>query len=250
MPDRARTLGQVIGVEKLTRQKDNLVGAELKKKVQSEPLIKGLTKVYFPDDENAPSTAREPDQYKAVAVTAENALAEAAKYSAAALDVVATKDAANQHARADIVVNGETLVPDVPVSHLLFLENYIGEWKGFLAALPVLDPTRHWTISNGTGVHRADTEETVRFTKEVVPLVLHPGTPQHPPQVQAINKDTRVGRYETTILSGAVDEKRKKHLLDNADTLLAAIKDAIAVANRTTVAEKEEGTVLLDFLLT
>jgi hypothetical protein len=245
----SRTLGQVIGVEKHLRQKDNDAGKEIKKRVQSEVLTTGLTKVYKPDDDNAPSTAREPDQHKAVAVKVEDVLKEAARYAIPAMDVTATKDRTNQEAKADILIDGKPLVQDVPVSHLLWLEHYLGEWKGFFAVIPVLDPTRNWTPDSGRGIHKGDTQETVRFLKEIASLLLVAPTDKHPGQAQPYNKETRTGVYLTTALSGAVPEARKKELLDRVDTLIQAVKDATARANHVPAVEVKEGEIILGYLL-
>jgi hypothetical protein len=249
----SRTLSQVIGVLTAVRQKDNDMGTELKKKVQSETLTTGLSKVYTPDadpdEEGARGilTARQPNSYKAVAVRVEDALKEAMEYSVPAMDAVATNDKTNQVASADIVVNGTPLARDVPISHLLWLEKYLGEWRKFIALLPTLDPTKNWTLDDG--VYKSDTVKQGSFVKEVVPLVLHPGTDKHPPQVQAIEKSVHVGEYANTSLSGAVYDSRKKELLDRADLLIRAVKDAAARANQTLAIEVREGEAILGFLL-
>lgn len=247
---RTRTLGQVAGVMMHIRQRDGNAGKDLQKRVQSEALITGMTKVYKPDDENAPSTAREPDKHKAVAVKVEEALREAARHGIPALDVTATADRTNQVANADIIVDGEILVPAVPVSHLLWLGGtYLGEWKKFVELLPVLDPTKNWTPDEGRGIHKGDEEETVRFTKEVVSLLGIAPTDKHPGQWQPIQKETRVGKYVSTVLSGAVTEARKKHLIEQADILIAAVKDAAARANQAPATEVSEGEAVFGFLL-
>lgn len=250
MEGRARTLGQVIGVEKHLRQADNDAGKVIKKNVQSEGLVKGLTKIYVPDDADAPSTAREPDQYKAVAVKVEDVLREAMRYAIPAMDVTATKDKTNQIANADIILgDGTVLVPEVPVSHLLWLEHYLGDWKGLLAILPTLDPTKLWTLDEGMGIFKDDPVEQVRFAKEQAALVAIAPTDKHPGQWAPYVKETRTGKYTSTVLSGAVKESRKKELIAKADLLLAAVKDAIARANQTTAIEVNEGEILLGFLL-
>jgi hypothetical protein len=250
MPDKTRTLGQVAGVMMHIRQKDGDAGKDLQKRVQSEALTTGMTKVYKPDDENAPSTAREPDRHKAVAVKVEEVLREAALCGIPALDITATADRTNQVANADIIVEGKILVPAVPVSHLLWLGGYLGEWKKFVSLLPVLDPTKNWTPDEGRGIHKGDEEETVRFTKEVVSLLGIAPTDKHPGQWQPIQKETRVGKYVSIVLSGAVTEARKKHLIAQADILITAVKDAAARANLTPATEEtSEGTAIFGFLL-
>jgi hypothetical protein len=246
---RTRTLGQVIGVERHLRRADNDTGKALLKRVQSQELTSGHIRTYTPDDGDAGEAAREADKHKLVAITAENALAEAKKYSVPAMDVVATKDATNQHANADLIVDGEVLVPAVPISHLLWLEDYFAEWRKFLTALPVLNPTRAWHEDKDRGIHVSSTDVTARFLRTTVALQLHGGNDKFSPAAQPIEKEVKVGTYSDTDLSGAVKESRKKQLLANCDTLQAAVRDAIARANQTVAVEVSEGDLLLTRLL-
>lgn len=252
---RTRTLAQVVGVETAARQKDNETGIDFQKRLKSEPLTTGHNHVYHPlqDPEQegvrGTLTAPQPDSYKPVALTAEKALKEMLRQAIPAIDAVATKDTTNQGANADVIVNGEVLLPKVPVSHLLWLEKYLGEWrKKSIAILPVLDPTKDWNLKDN-GIYESVPADTLIFTREVVPLILHPGNDKHAPQVQAIDKQVHVGHYTKSSLSGAVYESRKQLLLDRFDLVINAVKDAIARANQTLAVEVNEGGILMSFLL-
>lgn len=256
MASRTRTLGQVAGVMMHIRQKDNDAGKGIQKRIQSETLTTGLTKVFTPksesldEHENTMLKARHPDKYKAVALTVKAALEETAAYAIPALDITATADKTNQSASADIIVNGEILVPAVPVSHLLWLgTTYLGELKKFISLLPVLDPTKEWHPADG-GIYESTPEVIAANDKELVPVVLHEGNDRYPPQVQLVQKDqVYVGRYVSKSLSGAIYESRKKELLDRMDLLIAAVKDAAARANQVPVTEVSEGKAIFGFLL-
>jgi hypothetical protein len=246
-----RALGQVIHVERATRQQDNKVGAELLKYLPKEEHFRGSRGTYRHFDEDAPEAERNvPDEYQPVQLRVEDVLDEIAKYSTAALDITATKDRTNCDARADIIVDGNILVHDVPISHLLFLEDYFEEWGKTVKAVPVLNPARSWTLVDGDrGLYAAEPEKRTRSLKTEVPLVLYPHSDKHPAQVKTVIQDTPVGEKTTTALSGAVTSQRKKELLTNLHKLNLAIKDAIARANRTTVTEVSEGQDLMKFLL-
>jgi hypothetical protein len=251
----ARTLGQVAGVMMAIRKKDGDVGKELQKRIQAEALTTGLSKVFTPktessnEVENAALHARHPDKYKPVAVKAEDALREMMKYAVPAMDVAASVDRANQSANASIIIAGKPLVEDVPVSHLLWMVDYLGEWRKATSLLPVLNPTKNWTpLENGT--FESDPEVTASNEKDLVPIVLHEGNDKHPPQVQLVQKDMiYVGKYTARDLSGAIPESRKKELLDRCDLVITAVKDAIARANQTPAPEIREGEIILGFLL-
>jgi hypothetical protein len=249
MPERTRTLGQVIGVKKTHQQRDNTVGSELKRKLAAGNLTTGLNRAFAADSAEAATKQKNANEYKAVGLRVEDALAEAAKASVEALDVIATQDATNTRAKADVVIGDEVLLKDVPISHLLFLEHYFGDWKGFLSVLPTLDPVINWTYDEGQRLWKSDTDKTRAYSKEPRPILLHPGTDKHPPQTQLIQDDVYIGEWERTLLSGAITEARKKQLLEKIGILLAAFKDAVAVANHTQATEVREGKRLLDFLL-
>ena len=247
----AKTLAQVVGVEKHLRKKDNEVGSDLKKRVQVPSLVTGRTKTFRPKDDNLPPEQYGHDEYQQVALTVEDALKEAGGYSAAALNVIATKDRTNQVATANVEFRSAVLLRDVPISHLLFLENYLIEWRTFLFVLPVLDPTRKWEEDDGRqGLWKSAIEVTDRNLPSKVPVVLYPHTDKHPAQVQLVDQAVHVGWFDNQILSGAVTRDRKKHLLDNCDELISAVKDAVARANKTeAIEEAQEGPALMAALL-
>src|SRR5712664_4245205 len=192
-----RSLGQVVAVERKARQKDNDTGKELKKRVQVPNLVTGRTKTFKPKNDELPPEHYGRDEYQLVALTARDALDEAARYSAEALDLVATKDATNQIAVADLTVNGQAVLPDVSISHLLFLEDYLTEWRTFLAVLPVLDPSRKWSEDEGQrGLYKSAVEITDRTIPDKVPVVLYPHTEKHAAQVQLVDKPVFVAPFE------------------------------------------------------
>ena len=255
MPPRTRTLSQVVGTLTSIRQKDNDAGAKLKKEVQNEDLTSGLIKTHTPLEDMDPDTARrmlvnvQPDVYKAVALTIPDALRQAMEYAIPAIDAVATNDATNQHANASVLLpDGTELLKDVPVSHLLWLEKYLAEWRKFISVLPVLNPTKRWTLGD-SGIYRSDPEERGSTAKRVVPLVLHPGTDKHAPNVQPIEDTLPTGHYTSIALSGAIYPSRKRELLDRFDMVINAVRDAASRANQAPAVEKREGEELLKFLL-
>jgi hypothetical protein len=248
-----RTLGQLIAVERGLRQEDNRIGSDIRKALSKEALVTGLIKTYHPfadqmDGERA-AFQDVPDQYTAVQHRVEDDLDLAMQHAITAMDVVASKDHTNCDAKADVRVGDNVLATGVPISHLLWLQKYLGEWRSFLSELPVIKPDKEWTYDTEDRVWKSREEETLRPVKEVVPVVMYPATDKHPAQVQAVSKDIPIGKYRTVTLSGAISPKRKRELLDNINMVLLAVKDAIAVANRTPAVEVKEGEKILGFIL-
>jgi hypothetical protein len=252
----ARTLSQVVGTLTSIRQRDNDTGTELKKKIQNEDLTTGLNKTHTPLPDMDEDTAHrmlvnvQPDVYKAVALTVPAALKQAMEYAIPAIDAVATNDKTNQHANADVILpDGAILLKDAPVSHLLWLEKYLTEWRKFISVLPVLDPTKEWTPGDSNIYSQAHPEIRGSTAKKALVLPLHPGTDRHPPQAQVIEDTVATGHYTTIALSGAIYPSRKRELLDRFDMVINAVKDAAARANHTPAVEVKEGEELLKFLL-
>jgi hypothetical protein len=247
-----KSLGQIVRIENVVRKKDNEVGSDLKKQVQVSTLITGRTKTFRArDPENIAPEHVGRDEYQEVALTVEDALKETGGYSAAALNVIATKDRTNQAATADLEFRGAVLLRDVPISHLLFLEDYLTEWRTFLTVLPVLDPSKKWSEDEGRkGLYKSSVETVDRNIPDKVPVVLYPHTDKHPANVQLIDKAVHVGWFDNQVLSGAVPRDRKKALLDNCDDLLSEVKNSIALANKTdAIEETGEGPALMAALL-
>ena len=256
MATRVRKLAQLVGTITNIRQQDDAIGTELKKKVQSETLTTGLIQKHVPlemltdEQRRGMLLGTQPDVYKKVALTVPDALRQAMDYSVLAIDAVASNDRTNQTANADVILppDGTILLANVPVSHLLWLSKYLGEWRKFISVLPVLNPTKEWTLGD-SGVYWGNTEKKVSATKKIVPLVLHPGNDKHAPQTQPVEDTIPTGHYETTALSGAVYASRKRELLDRFDMTIGAVNDAVARANQVPVVEAQEGEALLSFLL-
>ena len=256
MPDRTRTLSQVIGNLTSIRAKDNDQGKLLQKQVQNEDLTTGLIKTHTPLPKMDEETAQrmlvnlQPDVYKAVALTVPDALLRAMEYAIPAIDAVATNDATNQHANASVFLpDGTELLKNAPVSHLLWLEKYLTEWRKFISLLPVLDPTKRWTEGDSGIYRQSDPEVRGSTAKKIIPLVLHEGNQQHKPQAQPIEDTVATGHYTSVGLSGAVYPSRKRELLDRFDMVISATRDAAARANHVPAVEVREGEELLKFLL-
>ncbi|WP_443732109.1 DUF7873 family protein [Streptantibioticus silvisoli] len=67
-----------------------------------------------------------------------------------------TKERANRAARADVTVEGRTILADVPVTWLLFLEKRLTDLRTFVKKPPVLDAAGSWSPDPSTDRTRAD----------------------------------------------------------------------------------------------
>lgn len=248
--NRTRTLSTVIGSRRSKQDHANQVAEALKGQLHRPAFTSGLNRFYTEDNAELANMQRNADEYKTVPLTVEDALTQIRDAQVPSLDIVAEQDATNTIAKASVVVDGETLLEDVPISFLLHVERVVAEWRSkIIEILPVHDPAKTWTYDTQNRFWRSRQEKRNAYMKEVVPVVLHQGTDKHPPQVQAVQKDIYAGYWTEEHLSGGITAARKRQLLANADKFLIAVRDAIADANATPAVAMPAGEKIFGVLL-
>lgn len=163
-----------------------------------------------------------------------------------ALDVYLQKEAANQKAVGDIIIDGKAIAEKVPATALLGLETKLAELRKVYEAIPTLAPGPKWEIDSqrGVDVYRSSAETKFRTRKTLKPVLMHPPTEHHPAQVQAVNEDVPVARIVEQKWSGMLTSAQKSDLLERIDQLIRAVKRARQRANMETVEKREIGNVL------
>nr|WP_232384000.1 hypothetical protein [Actinomadura violacea] len=170
-------LNQIIAVEKGAKSRAQREIAEIGQRLQKTALLSGISRTYQPLDDDGESL---PPESTRVQVTAEGTLKEVAAALTRLFDITATKDWANRDARADVVVDGRTVLEQVPVAHLLFLEKQLTELAGLVDRLPVLDTAEAWTFDESADVWRTEPVRTTRTKKIPRAHVLYEATTEHP----------------------------------------------------------------------
>lgn len=163
-------------------------------------------------------------------------------------DLQATQDGANTEARADVVVDGAVLLPDAPVTYLMWLQKTLVDLRTFVAKLPTLDPAETWSWNPDLGVHRATPVQTARSKKIPRNHVKAEATDRHPAQVEIWHEDVRVGTWTMVKLSGAVAPRTVEILDERVAKLIDAVRLARAEANSRTVVDKRAGAAVFAFL--
>lgn len=240
-------LHQLLAVEKGAKSTTESAVTRAYHDVQKVALFNGLTRVYSPKDDD--DRDRLPSERKIVQLTADQVLARAAIAWARQADVVATKDATNQHASANVIVDGEILLSQVPVTTLLYLEKTLANVHTLISKIPILDAEVVWEQDGTSGLYRSAPEETVRTKKVPKAFTKAPATERHPAQVEMFTEDVIVGTWARTLFSGALPATRRAQLLERVEALSEAVKIAREYANQTDVLDREIGTALFDFLL-
>lgn len=249
---RTQSVGQVLAQEKTARQKANTTGANIKKNLAKEALFSGLIKTYHPykDPGDDPSVYTEPQEQTLVQLRVEPELFDALKeVLAPALNLTAAKEWGNQHANADIEIDGKVLFEKVPAAFLLNLEHQVDELTAVLKAAPTLSAAEEWVPDTTKGISKtAHPEERLRDEMTEVPSVGHPGNEHHAAQVKWLPKRVPTGIRKTVKFSGAIKPERKEELLLRLHELKQALHRAREVANRADAPAQDIGTKLLDYL--
>lgn len=219
----------------------------------ASPALSGLSRTYRPRLDPDSGGVQLPGTETRVKLTAEDALAKAAALETRLLDVTRTLDEANAQAAADVIVDGQVLLANVPTSHLLFLEKELATVHTFLLCIPVLDQSETWTDEDtDRGVHRTPPAETARTEKlpyNHVRWVPPDPTFTQPAQVDVLTRDEVTGYWSTVKFSGALHPRRKRELLDRLIQFREAVKFAREEANASEVEDKKEGRQIFGWLL-
>lgn len=240
-------LNQILAVEKTAKSEGEKALTAAYQDVQKAPLYTGISRTYQPRDEEGTHL---PPETQYVTKTVDAILSDLGRDMARLFDVTLTKDAGNLNAVADIVVDGATLLADVPVTYLLFLEKKLVDFKTFVSKLPVLDPSVRWTEdeSLGEGVRRSEEVKTTKTNKVPRNHVLAPATDKHPAQVQVYHEDVVVGDWTTVRFSGAIPATRRAELINRVNKLSDAVKIARETANGIEVTDRTAGDAVLGYL--
>lgn len=238
-------LNQIIAVEKGVKSKSYAEFTEAHHAVQKQALLSGISRTYQPKDEDGEQL---PPESTRVQISAERILQDAAANLTRLFDVTATKDWANCEARADVVLDGRTLLTAVPVSYLLFLEKQLNDIATFVKKLPVLDGAESWTHDPSTDCWKTEPVRTNRTKKVPRNHVKAEATEKHPAQVEVYHEDVSVGTWITVKFSGALPASRVNELAARVEKLATAVKFAREEANGHEVTDRTVGEAVFGYL--
>ena len=227
---------KALGVATLTRAHHTLAKA---------PLMSGISRTYRARDDEGDLL---PPESTRVQIRADEVISEVVEKLTRMYDVVATKENSNRNAKADIVVDGDVILKDVPVTVLLFLEKQLVDLATFVKKLPVLDQAEQWTYDNVTDTYATDPVETTRTRKVPKAFVRAPATKEHQAIVDAFHEDVIVGYWTTVKRSGALPAGRVKAMVERVEAMQRAVKVAREAANSVPVVDLKIGKPFLDFL--
>jgi hypothetical protein len=238
-------LNQIIAVEKGVKSRSFAELTASHHTLQKQAALSGISRTYQPKDEEG---ERLPPESTRVQVKAEEVIRETSRILTKLFDVTATKDWANCTARADVVVDGRTILAEVPVTYLLFLEKQLVDLHTFIRKLPVLDAAESWSYDSSADCFATEPVQTLRTRKVPRNHVKAEATEKHPAQVEVYHEDVTVGYWRTVKFSGALPASRVNELIDRVEKLQAAVKFAREDANGTEVEDRKVGERVLGYL--
>ena len=247
----ARTLAQIITVEKGVHSRNYEALSEIHKRAQKPDSFSGLTKTYERANENEEEI---PPEVKLVQLRHEAILTDYRRLWAEWWDLEATKDDANTKARADVIVDGTPIVKDAPVTFLLFLEKQLTDVRKAVEVLPELPVDREWARDEAQGIYKTEARKKARVQNMKRAVVLHPPTFKDgfaplPAQVQLVDDQVITGYYAEVNFSGAIPPQKKREILDRVNKLIDATKDARQRANKVEAPDRNVGADILKFIL-
>lgn len=239
-------LNQIIALTSGKKSRAQKELTEVHKNLQKSDLLMGISRTYKPlDEENG---ERLPPERKQVQLRVKDCVANVRKELADMFDVVATQDYANCVAKANVTVDGQVIVKDVPVTYLLFLEKQLTDLHTFVEKFPTLDPSEKWHYSQDADSYASEPSQSIKTKKVMKSHVKYEATKEHPAQVETYSEDQTVGHWTTVKFSGAIPAKEKNDTLERVRKLQEAVKVAREEANGVDVEHKRVGDAVFNYV--
>ncbi len=189
-------LCQVIGLTASAKAAAKKTTEEAYHAFAKSDLFSGLNRTFHVTMEGEPPR---PTENKNPQQSVKNLLAAVRRDLTGLFDVLATQDAGNCKAKADIVVDDKVLVKDVPVTTLLWLDKQVTDLTTVVSKLPLRDGAETWTPSAEVAGYVGETRKNNVTVKRPEVLVKYQHTPEHPAQTELIHKDVTVGYWEAKV---------------------------------------------------
>ena len=238
-------LNQILAIEKSKKTQLHDEITQLHKATQKPQLMTGHQKTFVPKEEDGETY---PEDRQHVQHRAHEVIDQITERLTKLMDVTATKDYANTSARADVMVDGNAFLENVPVTYLLFLEKELKDLHTFVTKVVELDPAEVWTLDANSGLFRSEAVTTHKTKKTQRPIVKYDATEFHPAQTEMITDDVVIGHWTTIKFSGALPRPEKKKMVERIRVLQDAVKFAREHANSMEAPNQEVGRKVLDFI--
>lgn len=198
----------------------------------------GATKTLKMKDDAREFEAAAGAEHKELTTTVDDKLDYTEESGVDYLDALFQKELANQEARADLVIDGNTVATGLPATFLLGMEDRLKLLREMYQAIPTLSPGTNWELDKdkGKGVYVTVPDAVTEKTEQVIKYTtVAQATDNHPEQVRESPSREVIGRYTSRTWSGMITPAKKSDLLARLDVLQRAIKQARQRANQVEV---------------
>jgi hypothetical protein len=192
-----------------------------------------------------------PPESKEIVTTVQEKLDYAKTAVIKAIDATLSKEETNASGKAvaQLVVNG-TDFGKLSATSLIALEKFLVRERESYKNIPTLDPSKSWTkdANQSRAVYLTPVDTKFRSVKKQQVIVKAPATDKFPAQVELVQNDVQVGKYETVYSSGRLQPIEKSKLLTKIDDLIMAVKQAREEANQVEVIDVKLGDKIFKFI--
>lgn len=192
-----------------------------------------------------------PEEHKAIDTTVQEKLDHMKKTEIRYFDAMLQKEATNQKAVSDLIIDGVVVGSDLPATFLLGMETRLKHLRSVYEVIPTLQPGIEWEkdATQGDNIYKTSKPAEKLKTETIIePVVLYEATKEHPAQVKEVSKVNTVGKYVSTTWSGMITPAEKSALIGKIDKLIRAFKQARQRANTTEVVKKSIGKELFAYI--
>jgi hypothetical protein len=240
-------LHQILAVESGVRNQSQKDLTAAHHGLQQAAMLEGLDRTYQPIKEDGEQF---PPEKKLLQVRVPDVIKETHRILEKMFDITAIRDFANTKAKADVVVDGQTLLKDAPSPYLLWLESKLEDLHTFVTKLPTLPTDTAWDWDPTQNCHRnRDLIKTVKTAKIEYSLVLLEPTKEHPGQAVPKVRDENVGWWTSIKYHGGLAVPVVKAMKERVEKLQKAVKMAREKANEVEVNDDlKVGGVLLKYV--
>lgn len=216
---------------------------------KADHFMEQITALEMHDENRQQENTRE---HKAMVTTVDDKLSYVGKHLIRYYDAISRKERTNQDARADLVVDGGVLVPDMPGTLLLGLESRLKQFRTMCEAIPTLQPGIVWVPDETqTGNVFKMEQPRTRFKTEKIKeskVIVQP-TKEFPAQVDTWTVDKPCGSITDQVWCGMLSSAGKSDLIGRIDKLLRAVKKARQRANEQEVVDLRVGQAIVNYIL-
>ncbi len=238
-------LNQLIAILQSVKANAAKGKTEVYQLAQKSSLFQGLSRTYQSREEDG---FVYPAEAQKLTLKATELVEKFVQASTEFLDLAATQDFANTEAKASVVVDGQTILTDVPVPYLLFLEKQLQDVKTFVLSLPVLSIDKDWQRDPNRGCYVTIPKETVKTKKITDFVVAYEATEHHPAQIKEVTKDVVEGVWSLVEFSGALPQDRVNMLTVRVEKLQKAVLQAREEANSRDVQQRQVAGAVFGYL--